>query len=73
MSDLPAFKNETRTAYTAPPNPDWKIGQGLDATPEGRAWLEGEKAGWKFIETKTASPMYDYCSVDTLREILKVV
>ena len=61
MSGLPAFEDDLRTSYTTPPNPGWKIGQKVDATPEGRAWLEGEKAGWKFIDTKEVSPMYvDY-------------
>ncbi|KAH8088986.1 hypothetical protein BXZ70DRAFT_955111 [Cristinia sonorae] len=37
---LPEFK------LTEPPNPNFKIGQKVETTEEGKAWLEGEKAGW---------------------------
>ncbi|KAF8906802.1 hypothetical protein CPB84DRAFT_1813712 [Gymnopilus junonius] len=42
--------------YTASPNPGWTYGQGIEATPEGRAWAEGESAGWTVIETAKEEP-----------------
>ncbi|KAG6907687.1 hypothetical protein DXG01_007790 [Tephrocybe rancida] len=38
---------------TDAPNPSWTYGQRVDATPEGREWLEGEKAGWKTVDPST--------------------
>ncbi|KAG5644391.1 hypothetical protein DXG03_008619 [Asterophora parasitica] len=42
-SSQPGFK------IVDPPNPSWTYGQKVDATPEGREWLEGEKAGWTTV------------------------
>ncbi|KAG5652683.1 hypothetical protein H0H81_004120 [Sphagnurus paluster] len=41
---------------TEAPNPSWTFGQRVDATPEGREWLEGEKEGWKIVDTATEDP-----------------
>ncbi|KAG6865553.1 hypothetical protein C0991_001557 [Blastosporella zonata] len=38
MSSSSGFK------ITDAPNPSWTYGERVDATPEGREWLEGEKA-----------------------------
>ncbi|KAF9458932.1 hypothetical protein BDZ94DRAFT_1312834 [Collybia nuda] len=43
-------------AYTASPNPEWKIGQRIDQTAEGRKWMEGEKMGWKTVDPTTEEP-----------------
>jgi len=43
--------------YTQSPNPTFELGQKLDATPEGKAWMEGEKkAGWKVVDTGKIEP-----------------
>ncbi|KAG6845003.1 hypothetical protein H0H87_001775 [Tephrocybe sp. NHM501043] len=47
MSSSSGFK------ITDAPNPSWTYGQRVDSTPEGREWLEGEKAGWKTVDTST--------------------
>ncbi|KAG6827646.1 hypothetical protein H0H92_011012 [Tricholoma furcatifolium] len=38
------------------PNPSWTYGERVDATPEGREWLEGEKAGWETVDTSKSDP-----------------
>lgn len=49
---LPAFDSNDQTQFTEPPNPTWSYGEKVDSTPEGQAWLEGEKQGWKTINTE---------------------
>lgn len=49
-SDLPPFEpREFRT--TENPNPSWKFGEKIEATTEGRRWMEGVKHGWKVVDT----------------------
>ncbi|KAK2463827.1 hypothetical protein APHAL10511_004132 [Amanita phalloides] len=49
-SNLPPF--DTRgLRMTQSPNPSWKFGQKIEATPEGKRWMEGAKNGWKVIDT----------------------
>jgi len=56
-SNLPPFApNTTGFNYSQPPHPEWTYGQGIEATADGRAWAEGEKAGWKTIDTATENP-----------------
>ncbi|KDR68334.1 hypothetical protein GALMADRAFT_146302 [Galerina marginata CBS 339.88] len=55
-SELPPFVPTTGFKYTASPNPTWTYGQGIEATPEGQAWAEGEKAGWTVIDASTEDP-----------------
>jgi hypothetical protein len=50
IENLPAF-NFGDIAYTQPPNPGWKFGRKVEETEEGRKWVEGEKQGWKRIDT----------------------
>ena len=58
-SDLPPFMpNTTGFTYTEPPQPEWTYRQGIEATADGRAWAEGEKAGWKTIDTATEDPRF---------------
>ena len=47
---LPAFNHETRAQYTESPNPTFSYGQTVDATQDGKKWLEGEKAGWTIVD-----------------------
>jgi len=52
-SDPPQFEaREFRT--TRNPNPSWKFGEKIEATAEGRRWMEGVKHGWKVIDTSLA-------------------
>ncbi|KAF8970414.1 hypothetical protein BDZ97DRAFT_1791252 [Flammula alnicola] len=53
LADLPPFDHTSEFKYTASPNPGWTFGQGIQATPEGRAWAEGEKEGWTVVDTST--------------------
>lgn len=51
---LPPFDTTAAPAYAEAPNPDWKFGQRVEDTPDGKAWVEaGEKAGWTVIDTAT--------------------
>ncbi|KAK7682827.1 hypothetical protein QCA50_014211 [Cerrena zonata] len=54
-SELPPF---TLSAFklSQSPNPSFKSGQKVDAIPEGKKWLDGEKDGWKVIEADTEDP-----------------
>jgi len=57
-SNLPAYDPNSDFKYTASPNPSWTYGQGIEATPAGRAWAEGEKKGWKVVDTSKEDPRY---------------
>ncbi|PPQ88533.1 hypothetical protein CVT25_009913 [Psilocybe cyanescens] len=48
---LPPFEKNKGFKISTSPNPDWKYGQRIEETPEGRAWAEGEKAGWTVVDT----------------------
>ncbi|KAH7930370.1 hypothetical protein BV22DRAFT_1028605 [Leucogyrophana mollusca] len=48
---LPPFDQSTRTTFTETPNPSWAYGQKTDSTAAGAKWMEGEKGGWKVINT----------------------
>ncbi|KAG1740313.1 hypothetical protein EDB19DRAFT_1708975 [Suillus lakei] len=48
---IPPFDSTAYSTYTQPPNPSWTYGQRIDTTPAGKAWLEGESAGWKIYNT----------------------
>ncbi|KAG6834278.1 hypothetical protein H0H93_010723 [Arthromyces matolae] len=45
---------------TDAPNPSFTFGQKLDATAQGREWLEGEKEGWKTVDPATEEPVKLY-------------
>ncbi|KIP05124.1 hypothetical protein PHLGIDRAFT_44322, partial [Phlebiopsis gigantea 11061_1 CR5-6] len=55
---LPDFPAGFAGQYTAPPNPTWTFGQKVEATPEGRAFMEGEKQGWTTVNAEEQSPAY---------------
>jgi len=55
-SELPPFKHTKQFTYTTSPNPEWTFGQDIEVTHEGREWVEGEKAGWKVIDTSKEDP-----------------
>ncbi|THH29679.1 hypothetical protein EUX98_g4491 [Antrodiella citrinella] len=46
--------------YTASPNPGFKYGQKVAETESGKAWLEGEKDGWKDIDPAEIEPVATY-------------
>ncbi|KAI6096315.1 hypothetical protein EDD16DRAFT_1673413 [Pisolithus croceorrhizus] len=48
---LPPFDHDVHTRFTEPPNPSWTFAQKIENTESGRNWLEGEKQGWKLIDT----------------------
>ena len=54
--ELPPFA-EFKSKYTAAHNPGFTYGQKVDATEDGRRWVEGEKEGWLTIETAKEAPM----------------
>lgn len=58
MSHMPTYNAEGTFQYTKAPNPNWKFGDKLDATAQGKAWIEGENAGWKHIDTSAEDPAF---------------
>ncbi|KAI0028490.1 hypothetical protein K488DRAFT_89688 [Vararia minispora EC-137] len=60
MAALPQYIFDSHTGFTAPPSPGWTFGEKVDETGEGRAWLEGDKAGWKFVEPEKEAPVNMY-------------
>ncbi|KAF9219031.1 hypothetical protein BS17DRAFT_798359 [Gyrodon lividus] len=59
-AELPPFDTSFRPKFTQPPNPEWVLGQGVESTPAGNEWMQGEKKGWKVVETATEDPMRLY-------------
>jgi len=49
---LPPFDHDAQTKFTDPPNSTWSFCQKIENTDAGRRWLEGEKKGWKVIDTE---------------------
>ncbi|TFY59011.1 hypothetical protein EVJ58_g6048 [Rhodofomes roseus] len=52
-ADIPPFNSSFEYRSTLSPNPQWTYGQKMADTPVGKAWLEGEKDGWKVVDTAT--------------------
>ncbi|KAF9446442.1 hypothetical protein P691DRAFT_673607 [Macrolepiota fuliginosa MF-IS2] len=46
----PSFVHSKGFSITESPIPDWKFGQAVDTTPEGREWLKGLESGWQTID-----------------------
>ncbi|PIL26632.1 hypothetical protein GSI_11298 [Ganoderma sinense ZZ0214-1] len=59
-TSLPAFNSDTRAKYTDSPNPTFSYGQKVDATEDGKKWLEGEKAGWTVVDPSKEDPRRIY-------------
>ncbi|EPS95779.1 hypothetical protein FOMPIDRAFT_1131754 [Fomitopsis schrenkii] len=57
---LGPYDHAAEARFTVPPNPEWSFGQPIDTTPEGRAWMEGAKEGWKVIDTEKEDPTAMY-------------
>lgn len=55
MADLPPYK-KANFQFTASPSPHFQFGQKVEETPDGKAWVEGEEAGWKVIEAAKEDP-----------------
>ena len=55
-NSLPAFNHETRAKYTESPNPTFSYGKKVDATEDGKKWVEGEKAGWTVVDPSKEEP-----------------
>jgi hypothetical protein len=72
---LPFIPDTTGFTYTEPPQPEWTYGQGIEATADGRAWAaEGEKAGWKTIDTAKEDPRFLLINnpIDNTKNILMI-
>ncbi|ESK92345.1 flavoprotein oxygenase [Moniliophthora roreri MCA 2997] len=54
--NLLPFDHNTPFKRREPPNPNWTFGQRIESTPEGRKWMEGEKAGWKTFDAAKEKP-----------------
>lgn len=51
-SEAPLFEpREFR--LTQNPNSSWQYGEKIEATEEGKRWMEGVKDGWKVIDPST--------------------
>lgn len=58
---LPPWDTTETFKWTGPPAPGFVFGQKVDATPEGKAWVEaGEAAGFQSIETAKHDPFKLY-------------
>jgi len=56
--DLPEFDHGSTWEHTEQPHPDFTYGRKVDATPDGKKWVEdGEKAGFKAIDASKEDPM----------------
>ena len=60
---LPAVDHETRAKYTESPNPTFRYGQKVDATEDGKKWVEGEKAGWTVVDPSKEEPQSVHMSL----------
>jgi hypothetical protein len=58
MSSFPPHDHNARFKYTEPPNPHWKYGEKIDATPFGKEWAKGEEEGWKHVDPATENLTY---------------
>ncbi|KAH9924529.1 uncharacterized protein B0H18DRAFT_955431 [Fomitopsis serialis] len=58
--ELAPYDHASEAHFTHPPNPEWSFGQPVDATPEGKAWMEGVKEGWKVVDAETEDPVTMY-------------
>lgn len=64
---LPAFDHSSEWKFTQPPNPEFRFGQKVEETPEGREWLKGLESGWEVIDTsKTESVPLPVASLSSL-------
>ncbi|KAI0946648.1 hypothetical protein AcW1_010060 [Taiwanofungus camphoratus] len=57
---LPSFDSSSVFRQTQSPNPQWIYGQSIEDVPEGKAWMAGEKEGWKIVDTSKEDPLKLY-------------
>lgn len=55
---LAHFEIDKDFKYTSSPVPNWRYGESIESTPEGRAWAEGEKSGWTVIDPSEETARY---------------
>lgn len=55
--EFPPFDTSFTFRQTQSPNPQWAYGQKVEDTPEGKAWMAGEKDGWKVVDTSKEDPL----------------
>lgn len=57
QDELPPFNPASSLKYTQSPNPSWKYGETCSENSAlGTEWVEGEKQGWKVVDTATENP-----------------
>lgn len=57
-SELPPFDSAPTFRLTESPNPEWKYGEGCEASAGADEWGKGEQEGWKSIDTSSMTPRY---------------
>ncbi|KAI0028488.1 hypothetical protein K488DRAFT_58467 [Vararia minispora EC-137] len=57
MATFPPFQPEARPTFVEPPNLQWDFGEKTEVTDNGREWIEGEKVGWKYIDSALEPPL----------------
>ena len=51
------FDSSVETTFTTMPHPEWTYGQKTETLGEdGAAWVKGEEAGWKLVDTSKIEP-----------------
>ncbi|KAI0946642.1 hypothetical protein AcW1_010056 [Taiwanofungus camphoratus] len=58
--EFPPFDTSFTFRQTQSPNRQWAYGQKVEDTPEGKAWMAGEKDGWKVVDTSKEDPLKLY-------------
>ncbi|EMD32882.1 hypothetical protein CERSUDRAFT_87608 [Gelatoporia subvermispora B] len=59
--DTPEFDYGSVWEHTQPPHPDFTYGRKVEATPDGKIWVEeGERAGFKVVDTSKEDSMKLY-------------
>ncbi|EPT00533.1 hypothetical protein FOMPIDRAFT_1036692 [Fomitopsis schrenkii] len=59
-ADLPPFNTSYAYQSTASPNSQWSYGKKIGDTPTGKAWTEGDKEGWKVVDTASEDKLKVY-------------
>ena len=63
-STRPAFNPSQSFKLTDPPNPNWKLGQGLSNEGVGaKEWKEDEKLGWRTWDLSQMEKKFVICVV----------
>lgn len=58
-TELPPYPHDTKFTYTLPPNPSFTLGQKVEETEHGKAWVdacEGEGRRWEGVDCDEVDP-----------------